>query len=358
MPLLGLLALLPLRYQARLRLSVFVFFEPLPQPPHGDGRQDLGGKLSLVRRRSGPGPGPRLVRGVVFGGGGGGSRATLGVLLVSLLLARARAWAGLIFGLRVRLRLVQAEAQVHPPAALHELRHDHAPAVGLSCVHLALQLLGRRAPAANLTLDVYSYPGASPTFMRSCFRTLLPAASAGAGPRISSLKSPIHARAIASRLSAAVARASHASARARASCASRTTPSNAPYRRSSVSAFSFQFAAAVDADARSLSSAVTFSLRDAISFVIFVFPAWFFSIASMRAVPTATSSGAVFSLSLFSVFSARSTAALARSTAAAASSLARAVSSLARAASPRAHASSSRSVTVRRAPSSRCLFAL
>ncbi len=49
---------------------------------------------------------------------------------------------------------------------------------GANFPQLLLQLLGRRAPAANLTLDVYSYPGASPTFMRSCFRTLLPAASA------------------------------------------------------------------------------------------------------------------------------------------------------------------------------------
>ena len=49
---------------------------------------------------------------------------------------------------------------------------------GANFPQLLLQLLGRRAPAANLTLGVYSYPGASPTFMRSCFRTLLPAASA------------------------------------------------------------------------------------------------------------------------------------------------------------------------------------
>ena len=51
---------------------------------------------------------------------------------------------------------------------------------GTNYPQLLAQLLSRRYPAANVTLSVYSYPGASPVFMRSCLGTLLPQAEADA----------------------------------------------------------------------------------------------------------------------------------------------------------------------------------
>ena len=81
---------------------------------------------------------------------------------------------------------------------------------------LTAQLLNRRFPKANVTLSVFSYPGASPVFMRSCLDTLLPAAHADAV--VVEMTDNLAKSAAGGMPSRARTRASHRSALWRRSC--------------------------------------------------------------------------------------------------------------------------------------------